>query len=660
MAEPRICLNMIVRNEAPIIERCLTSVLPAIDYYVICDTGSTDDTVARIRELMDGRGVAGEIHDTEFHDFGSARNEALDRCRGSRAEFDYILLTDADMELRIADAGFRGLLDAPAYSVRQYNWLSYYNTRLIRRDHDARYVGMTHEYLAAGWPLPRLEALTFFDHACGSSHAVKFERDLRLLKIELERDPGDVRAMFYLAQTYRDMGNHRLAIEWYLRRAEAGGWDEEVWYAVYSAARSYRDLGEDDAFVRLALRAYGMRPSRAEPLYELARYYREQGRYDEALTVAELGAAIPLPVDETMFVHTGVYSHAFALETSIAGYSSAHPARRAAARAACASLATDREAAPSVRTIARRNWMYYAKSAAELFGSCEIREIGFHPEEPWVSTNPSIMSDGGALEMIVRTVNYRIEQGWYVVPDGFVRTRNHHAVLDDSLAVVRTQPLIEGGDAPRLAGATVQGLEDCRLFMWRGRRFCSFTIKDRNPEERCEMGVGEIAGDGTVSVHPLRGYRDDRHQKNWMPLVRGDELLFIYSTDPTIILRCDERFALHEIVRREPSLALKHLRGGSQAVRVDGGWIYVAHEVSVTDSGRVYLHRFVRIDDDFVVQGVSEAFWFFDRQIEFAAGLAIDGDRLLVSFGTMDRQAWIARFDTAAVLAALAGAGAAG
>ncbi len=650
---------MIVRNEAPIIERCLTSVLPAIDYYVICDTGSTDDTVVRIRELMDGRGVAGEIHSTEFHDFGSARNEALARCRASRAEFDYILLTDADMELCIADAGFRRLLQAPAYSVRQYNRLSYYNTRLIRRDHDAYYVGLTHEYLAAGWPVPRLEALSFLDHACGSSHAGKFERDLRLLTLELERDPQSARAMFYMGQTHRCMGNHRVALEWYLRRAEAGDWDEEVWYALYAAALCHRDLGEEDAFVRMALRAFGKRPTRAEPLLELARYYREHERHDDALTVAEIGAAVPFPAGDTVFVHTDVYSHGFALETSIAGYYSANAARRAAGRAACASLATNRDVPVRVRAVARRNWRYYAKSAAELFGSCEVREIGFHSEEPWVSTNPSIMSHGGTLEAIVRTVNYRIEGGWYISPDGVIRTRNHLVVLDDSFSAVRTQPLIESGGAPPIAEPSVQGLEDCRLFVWRGRRFCSFTIKDRNPEERCEVGMGEIAGDGTVSVHPLRGYRDDEYQKNWMPLVRGDELLFIYSTDPTIILRCNEDFTLQEIARRDPSLALKHLRGGSQAVRIDGGWIYVAHEVSMFDSGSIYLHRFVRIGDDFTVQSVSEPFCFVDRQIEFAAGLAIDGGRLLVSFGTMDRQAWIARFDTAAVLAALDNASAA-
>jgi hypothetical protein len=168
------------------------------------------------------------------------------------------------------------------------------------------------------------------------------------------------------------------------------------------------------------------------------------------------------------------------------------------------------------------------------------------------------------------------------------------------------------------------------------------------------MGLGDIADNGTVSgVLPLRGYRDDLVQKNWLPLVRGDELLFIYSTDPLVVLHCDERGALREIVRREPALALEHLRGSSQAIPIDGGWLYVTHEVSFHPPDRVYLHRFVRISEDFTVEALTEPFWFLDRQTEFVAGLAIDGDRLLVSFGTLDRQAWIAQFDTDAVLRAL-------
>ena len=45
----KIALCMIVKNEEKIIERCLSSVLPLIDSWVIVDTGSTDGTLDKIK-----------------------------------------------------------------------------------------------------------------------------------------------------------------------------------------------------------------------------------------------------------------------------------------------------------------------------------------------------------------------------------------------------------------------------------------------------------------------------------------------------------------------------------------------------------------------------------------------------------------------------------
>ena len=53
--KPKICLNMIVKNEEPVIERCLATVKPHIDYWVIVDTGSSDNTIKKIKEFTSSR-----------------------------------------------------------------------------------------------------------------------------------------------------------------------------------------------------------------------------------------------------------------------------------------------------------------------------------------------------------------------------------------------------------------------------------------------------------------------------------------------------------------------------------------------------------------------------------------------------------------------------
>ena len=70
-----ICLNMIVKNEANVIRRCLDSIHPFIDYWVIVDTGSSDGTQDIIRATL--ASIPGDLHQRPWRDFAHNRNEAL-------------------------------------------------------------------------------------------------------------------------------------------------------------------------------------------------------------------------------------------------------------------------------------------------------------------------------------------------------------------------------------------------------------------------------------------------------------------------------------------------------------------------------------------------------------------------------------------------------
>src|SRR5215467_9277232 len=93
-----ICLSMIVRNEAHVIRRCLASVLPIIDHWVIVDTGSTDGTQDVVREFMHAR--PGTLVERAWVDFGHNRTEAFEY---ARQHADYVLVIDADETLQVAE-----------------------------------------------------------------------------------------------------------------------------------------------------------------------------------------------------------------------------------------------------------------------------------------------------------------------------------------------------------------------------------------------------------------------------------------------------------------------------------------------------------------------------------------------------------------------------
>ena len=66
MATPKICLNMIVKNESKIIERCIKSVYHLIDTWCIVDTGSTDGTQEIIKNLLMRHFLEGQLHLTHL------------------------------------------------------------------------------------------------------------------------------------------------------------------------------------------------------------------------------------------------------------------------------------------------------------------------------------------------------------------------------------------------------------------------------------------------------------------------------------------------------------------------------------------------------------------------------------------------------------------
>src|SRR3978361_61262 len=108
----RICLNMIVKNESRVIERCLRSAKPFIDSWAISDTGSTDGTQQIIRDIMSD--LPGELIERPWVDFATNRNEALAL---SQKHGDYALVIDAD-EIFETDAGFTWpALSAPGYLI---------------------------------------------------------------------------------------------------------------------------------------------------------------------------------------------------------------------------------------------------------------------------------------------------------------------------------------------------------------------------------------------------------------------------------------------------------------------------------------------------------------------------------------------------------------
>ena len=132
---------MIVRNEAPVIRRCLNSVRSIIDDWVIVDTGSTDGTQDIIRDTL--KDLPGALFERPWHDFAHNRTEAL---MLARARGDYSLIVDADDVLEIPEGFQLPELTADAYALDIDNPpIRYRRIQLVRNTLPWRYRGVLHE-----------------------------------------------------------------------------------------------------------------------------------------------------------------------------------------------------------------------------------------------------------------------------------------------------------------------------------------------------------------------------------------------------------------------------------------------------------------------------------------------------------------------------------
>jgi len=308
-----ICLCMIVRDESAVIARCLESVRPHIDYWIVCDTGSTDNTRELVLETL--RGVRGELHERPWVDFARNRTEAIALAKGKA---DYTLVVDADMVVNV-HRPFKDDLTADGYRIRYEGDLDYQQTMLVSNQHDWMYVGVTHEYIHSPTAAVQdsLDALTLTHHCDGSSRAGKLRRDIALLEEGLRHEPDNARYMFYLAQSYREAGRLEEALQTYRCRAAAGGWREETWYALYQIARVQQMLGLGwSEVLESLLAAYEFNPSRLEPLYFLVRHYREREQYHIGYLLAGVYPETAYP-SAGLFVERDVYTYKLPLEYAI-------------------------------------------------------------------------------------------------------------------------------------------------------------------------------------------------------------------------------------------------------------------------------------------------------------------------------------------------------
>jgi glycosyltransferase involved in cell wall biosynthesis len=311
---------MVVKNESRIIKEALESAKSIIDYWVIVDTGSTDNTKEIIKETL--KDIPGELIERPWINFGHNRTEVANYTKNKA---DYTLMLDADEILDIKPGEFdKKCLIADSYMVKIDDGTNYYYySVLLSNFYQWKSVGVTHEY----WNMEgreireTLSTIKIIHKCCGDYRKEKFEKDRDLLLEGISKELTNTRYYFYLAQTYMCLGDLEKAIEWSQKRIELGGWGEEIHYSLFTIVRCKIMLEKPfEEILEDMYRAYFYHPKSAESIYEVLKYCRIKKYYNIGYYLGRLAMQINKPKDDVLFVRKAIYQYQILDELSMCAY----------------------------------------------------------------------------------------------------------------------------------------------------------------------------------------------------------------------------------------------------------------------------------------------------------------------------------------------------
>ena len=346
---PMFCLLMIVRDEAAVITRAFDSVLHMIDSYVICDTGSLDNTMEIIDDYMTEHNIPGHLITKKWVDFGYNKTYLIEQAHtgGLANNAEYLFWLDADEVFLKKDYITNGVADVLAYPtiedtnllrstiksnptldifylITHYGGIRYPRWNIVKNNQQYYWKYPAHEQLTPVLPIKSgilnnfvLLARKEGKNSQDPEHNNKYmEWFIDYLKTE----PDDDHCNFYLAQSYQDGGRNQEAIDQYIKYVELDANKSYTYIACIRIGRIAIALEEWDTAEKYLLIGVDIIPDRMEAQFYLIYTYNKIKQYEKSMKFISLKNCNITPDLVHLFVEQSIYDWKYAIEASYVAY----------------------------------------------------------------------------------------------------------------------------------------------------------------------------------------------------------------------------------------------------------------------------------------------------------------------------------------------------
>ena len=316
---------LMVKNEEAVIEKTLQPFIDAgIRYFVVLDTGSTDQTVTKAKELFTKYQLSNAyIIEQPFVDFSTSRNYLIEQAEALFCDAQFFTMLDAEWYIN----DVQGLLQfcndhinskekafyirlQSDYNESKANKESFFLTRLFKAHQNVRFTYPVHEDILDK-PKKKVPSCIYYLYNPSKvglkKSSQRSQQDIDLLMQEYEKNPQSYRAAFFLGQTYANCQDTDKALFFYHKALEATENKPNPSLVHYRLGLIYEVLQDWPNALYHYMESFAALPVRAEPFIKIALHYWHEKKYKLCYYFALQATLIPMPND--IYIEQNLYDY---------------------------------------------------------------------------------------------------------------------------------------------------------------------------------------------------------------------------------------------------------------------------------------------------------------------------------------------------------------